>query len=320
MSNPKISIIVPVYNAENYLNRCIDSILSQTFTEFECILVNDCSSDNSLAICKKYEKHDERIKVIHNEKNIGSSLSRKTGLDKATGEYIQFVDSDDWIESDMIEKMYEKAISDNADMVICGYFFEKNNNTKIIEQNINEKKKESIIKDIISRRLKAFVWNKFVKRETFLLVNFPQYNNSEDYFITIQNIYNSKHITTYSLPLYHYCFNEQSLSNNNDRLVLKHNESNLNWHAIVNFLKDKYSQNLHMFEPELSKTINCHKFKFISNSNSKIKYKKQLLKLYPESGFYRFYLIYIFKKRIKSILPNKIILLYKYLKKEKKKI
>ena len=100
-----ISIIVPVYNAEKYLSRCIDSILRQTFADFELILVNDGSSDKSKEICEKYLESDPRIKLI-NQENSGVSAARNTGLDNASGEYIGFVDSDDFIEKNMYEELY----------------------------------------------------------------------------------------------------------------------------------------------------------------------------------------------------------------------
>ena len=113
---PKISVIVPTYNTEQYLPRCIDSILAQTFTDFELILVNDGSSDNSGKICDKYAQKDSRIIVIH-KKNGGVSSARNKGLDIAKGEYITFVDSDDWIDADYINQF----IQEKVDFQICGY-------------------------------------------------------------------------------------------------------------------------------------------------------------------------------------------------------
>lgn len=115
---PKISIIVPVYNVEKYIHRCIDSILHQTFKDFELILVDDGSLDNSGKICDEYAKEDDRIKVIHKE-NGGLSDARNVGLDIAQGEYIAFVDSDDWIEKDMYSILYENIRKYNADISIC---------------------------------------------------------------------------------------------------------------------------------------------------------------------------------------------------------
>lgn len=115
---PLVSIIVPVYNVEKYLRKCVDSILAQTFTDFECILVDDGSTDGSPGICNEYAKKDSRIVVIH-QNNGGLPAARNTGLDRTAGEWIGFVDSDDWCESEMFQFLYENAMKSNADVSIC---------------------------------------------------------------------------------------------------------------------------------------------------------------------------------------------------------
>ena len=117
------SIIVPVYNCEKYIGKCIDSILAQTFQDFELLLVIDGGVDASLMICKDYASRDNRISVIEQE-NQGVSAARNNGLDHATGEYVFFVDSDDWVEPDYLEKLINKAEETDCDIVICGYYGE----------------------------------------------------------------------------------------------------------------------------------------------------------------------------------------------------
>ena len=119
MNNPKVSIIVPVYNVEKYLKCCVDSLLNQTLTEIEVILVDDASPDHCPAICDEYAKHDHRVRVVH-KKNEGLGYARNSGLEVATGEYIAFVDSDDFVELDTYQKLYSKIINTQADAV---YFF-----------------------------------------------------------------------------------------------------------------------------------------------------------------------------------------------------
>ena len=116
---PKISVIVPAYNAEKYLRRCIDSILVQTFTDFELLLVNDGSIDRTDTICNEYAVKESRIRVFH-KKNGGVSSARNLGLDNAKGKYVMFVDSDDYMLSDMSELMISTLNAKNADLVICG--------------------------------------------------------------------------------------------------------------------------------------------------------------------------------------------------------
>ena len=117
---PKISIIVPVYKVEKYLRRCLDSIVAQSFPDWECILVDDGSPDNSGKICDEYAGKDVRFKAIHQE-SAGVSAARNKGLDEAKGEWIGFVDSDDWIEQDMLSDMLLLGQKDNSDIVVCGY-------------------------------------------------------------------------------------------------------------------------------------------------------------------------------------------------------
>lgn len=111
---PKISVIIPVYNVEKYLRECLDSVLVQTFEDFEIICINDASTDGSLKILEEYERCDSRIKIINNEKNIGLGLSRNKGIETACGKYIHFLDSDDWMEPNTYSKLYE--ILENNDL------------------------------------------------------------------------------------------------------------------------------------------------------------------------------------------------------------
>ncbi|MDF2845396.1 MAG: CDP-glycerol:poly(glycerophosphate) glycerophosphotransferase [Herbinix sp.] len=150
-SNFKISIIMPVYNVERYLRACLESVVNQTLEGVEIIVVNDGSKDNSISILNEYEKkHSDRMKVFTTE-NHGVSHARNYGLARATGEYILFVDSDDFIEKDMCEKLYHKAIRDNNDIVICGRYnvYER--------ENIGELKKKSAPTMLINTTLFLFL-------------------------------------------------------------------------------------------------------------------------------------------------------------------
>ena len=130
---PKVSVIVPVYKVEPYLNKCIDSIIAQTFSDIEIILVDDGSPDRCGEICDEYAKIDPRIKVIHKQ-NEGPGIARNAGIDMASGDYITFVDSDDWIKPNMYQLLVDSIISNEADIAICGYFYEfERNGTQVTE-------------------------------------------------------------------------------------------------------------------------------------------------------------------------------------------
>lgn len=166
----KISVIIPVYNVEKYLDKCIQSLLNQTITELEFIFVNDGSPDNSASIIKKYQKKDKRIKLIEKE-NGGQASARNLGLRHASGEYIAFLDSDDYVLENMYEVLYNRAKKDDLDIVICNYFLAYPNK---IEKNINNvtKNKEKVITKEEYITLSPCPWNKIIKREYLKKSNF----------------------------------------------------------------------------------------------------------------------------------------------------
>lgn len=132
MSQPKVSIIVPIYNVEKYLDRCVQSLIHQTLKNIEIILVDDGSPDNCPAMCDEYAKQDNRIKVVH-KKNAGLGMARNSGIEVATGEFVAFVDSDDYVDTSMFELLYKEALKTQADAVFCAYqIHDKNRNGEIL--------------------------------------------------------------------------------------------------------------------------------------------------------------------------------------------
>jgi glycosyltransferase involved in cell wall biosynthesis len=213
---PIISIIVPVYKVEPYLRRCIDSILAQTFTDFECILINDGSPDNCPVICDEYAKKDGRVVVIHQE-NKGVSAARNAGLDKAKGEWIGFVDSDDWCDEGMFQFLYENAIKYDADISIGGFrTVSSDGNAK----NIKHKKSihilngnEAIIKMFAPSAFGGYSWNKFIKSS---LLNHLRYDESKKYMEDVLLFYTLfkyvKRIIYVDIPYYNYVSNTESIT------------------------------------------------------------------------------------------------------------
>jgi glycosyltransferase involved in cell wall biosynthesis len=151
MSSPKVSIIVPVFNVENYLRKCLDSLLNQTLIDIEIICIDDCSTDGCRNVLQEYLRKDIRIKAIFNESNIGQGLSRNKGLKIAQGEYIGFVDGDDWVNKTMFERMYEIGCEGN-EIVGCNYSY-LNFNDEIIRVDINPYTNNPLLKDNIILRL-----------------------------------------------------------------------------------------------------------------------------------------------------------------------
>jgi glycosyltransferase involved in cell wall biosynthesis len=256
MGNPKVSIIVPVYNVEKYLNKCIDSILSQTFTDFECILVDDCSPDNCPKICDEYAQKDSRVKVIHKPQNAGLPLARKTGMEASRGEYIQHTDSDDWIEPDMVETMYEKARSGNYDIVYCDYYNYDRDGHAAYQQSYdfsNDRVKTIKEVGINSQSGGSYLWNKLFKRRLYDNVIFYKENYCEDKCISTQIFYFAETFYHIHQAFYHYRFNPKSLARDKKIWKTRLIEIQINLEHSIDFLKTTYGNDLSMFEEAIEK-------------------------------------------------------------------
>jgi len=184
---PEISIIVPVYNAENYLNDCIDSILVQTFTDFELILVDDGSTDRSGNICDEYTLKDKRIKVIH-KKNGGASTARKVGVEEAGGRYIGWVDADDRIADDMFSVLHDLAVGYNADIAECQYLMIKGDKKLRSgkEEGIVKGSGDFILKQFFSSKMKSSFCIKLYRAELFLKVKWPKRQYHVDTYVNMR--------------------------------------------------------------------------------------------------------------------------------------
>lgn len=217
MITAKISIIVPIYNAEQFLEKCILSIINQEYTNLEIILVNDGSTDNSLEICNSYSKIDDRIIVI-DKQNGGVSSARNCGLDVATGDHIGFVDSDDFISPEMYKILIEKAVENNADITECGYYICTTDN-EIIDKyefydlviNGNYECSYNYIASL--NRTTDFNWNKLYKSHIFEDIRFPNYAYSEDFVVNTKAFYKCYRKIEISGCYYHYVQHEDSAVN-----------------------------------------------------------------------------------------------------------
>ena len=213
---PKLSIIVPIYNVEQYIHKCVDSILNQTFADFELILVDDGSPDGCGAICDEYAQKDKRIKVIH-QKNSGVSVARNSALDVASGTYVMFVDSDDYVEPDLAEKCIRKAEEKDLDIVIFEFFYKLSNGVAA-KNHIDEKyheSKESLLEGILWDKMHNAVWNKLFKRALWDDVRFPVGVSFEDLYVMPEIFLKACQIGYMEEWLYHYnCSNNVSITFN----------------------------------------------------------------------------------------------------------
>ena len=215
MENQLISIIVPIYNVEKYLKKCIESIINQTYKNIEIILVDDGSPDNCGIICDEYSQKDKRIIVIHKE-NGGLSDARNKGIDIAKGDYLTFIDSDDFVNIDYIEKLYNSIKLNNTKLAQCG-ISKVNENNEIIEKlNYDEnyiKTSHEILNELYGKHLieNVVVWNKMYAKELFKNIRFAVGKIHEDEFTTYKLIYYSKNVAIVSDSLYNYRQNNASI-------------------------------------------------------------------------------------------------------------
>lgn len=238
MNSELISVIVPIYNVEKYLRRCIDSIINQTYKNLEIILVDDESPDNSGKICDEYAAIDSRIVVIH-QKNKGLSGARNSGIDIAKGEYIAFVDSDDYIDEKMYETLMHDLKHNNAKMSICGRYYEFEDGRRLQRYKIEDKIKVYNSKDAIveMNNYSSFdmsAWDKLYHRSLWEDIRYPEGKLSEDFFVIFKLLDKAETVVFNPTPLYFYIQRQNSISRN----------KKINW----DFIEASYEQMKYLLE------------------------------------------------------------------------
>lgn len=274
--NNIVSIIVPIYNVEKYLDKCIQSIVNQTYKYIEIILINDGSTDGCLDICRKWSFLDDRIKII-NKKNGGLSDARNTGIVNSSGEYLFFVDSDDWIECNIIERLITLCNKYNSEIAICEYISAYDEDRRINDSNriLDEVKlfnKKDILYNLYNDLYVTTIvsWNKLYKRELFNNINFPVGKIHEDEFTIYKLLYKANKIAYIKDKLYYYRQRQQSIMNTGyswrninrveayyeQMLFMKGIDKNLYMNSI-----ERYSNEIMWSYIKYNKTQNCDKEK-----------------------------------------------------------
>lgn len=229
--NPKVSIVVPCYGVEKYLDRCMKTLVNQSLRDIEIILVDDVSSDRVPQMCDEWAKKDARIKVIHKTKNEGLGLARNTGLEIATGEYVAFVDSDDFVDVKMYDTLYRKATETNADAVYCNCMFYKDEKHQrprmdVTQETVFEGRKEvdDFLLDVVGPKPECShdvkymmsVWHAIFRKELFDKHNIRFVSErqliSEDLVFDIDYLYHCNKVVYLPEAFYYYCDNGASLS------------------------------------------------------------------------------------------------------------
>lgn len=302
--SPVISVVVPVYNAEQYLHQCIDSILNQTFTDFELILVDDGSQDNSGAICDQYAEKDNRIIVIHQE-NKGQAAARNVAISKAKGEWIHFVDSDDLIHPQMLEILYTAAMNEKCDMSVCmrvsqdklplNFFQEQQLNVCTI--NINEVTlKKLFFSDTSSYWV---VWAKLIKKAIVASNLFTEGKIFEDNAVVCKWLYDANKIAMCNNVMYFY----RTENSSTVRSAFSIKKLDYLWALEEQILFYKHLR----YEDMIKLVINTHidfaisKLKFIENSKQLRIYKYKITSFYLKNNLLKHLTKDNFKTLIKIV-------------------
>lgn len=210
----KVSIILPVYNAEQTIKRMLESLRVQTLTDFEVLMIDDGSTDESCMILDEYANKDTRFKVVH-KRNEGVSAARQTGVELALGEYVIHADSDDWVDATMLEELYEKAKVTDADVVICDFYSNTDSKQTICKQQPSKLEPDVVLRELF-QQLHGNCWNKLLRRVCYTKyhVYFPKgINHCEDLLTWVQ-LFQHKDVKIAYLPkaFYHYYNNPNSIT------------------------------------------------------------------------------------------------------------
>ena len=214
---PIISVILPVFNMEKYIDRCVNSVIGQSFSDWELILVDDGSTDGSGNICDEYAKKDSRIRVIH-KKNGGVASARQIGTDEAEGKYSIHCDADDWIDSNMLENMYSEAQKEDADIVVSNFYYNYSNDRECLYKVKVPLVAQDFIKEILYGNSFGGLCHKLIRHSLYKKYNIRYIegvNYCEDVLVLAQLLKNDLHIRYIDKAYYHYCLeNEDSITRN----------------------------------------------------------------------------------------------------------
>lgn len=206
----KVSVLIPIYNVESVFARCLDTVFSQTYGDIDYVFVNDCTPDNSMAVlarkCEQYPHRAASVRIITNSTNQGIAQVRNTLLDNAQGDYVLFVDSDDWIEPDMVELLVGEAVAKNADVVGCDYYEERPGGSAIVAQDYPREHTEAM-KAMTLLKIKGVLWKLLVRRSVLVecQLRFARdIDFGEDYIFCCKLFYYARSFASVKKALYHY--------------------------------------------------------------------------------------------------------------------
>ena len=240
---PKVSIIVPVYGVEKYIERCARSLFEQTLDDIEYLFIDDCTPDRSIEILKsvleEYPNRKDQVIIHRMEKNSGQAAVRKWGMMNATGDYVIHCDSDDWVDVDMYRTMYEKAVEDDADVVVCNYVETNSQSVSKRTKGYCNQTYQGFILDLMYRRVSWALWNKLVKRNLIdNIVCYPSKNLGEDMLLLFQMLKGTEKVMFVSGYYYYYFINPVSITHVDtvEKSVLNFTQAKENYDSVIDYL------------------------------------------------------------------------------------
>ena len=245
---PKVSVLVPVYGVEKYIERCTRSLFEQTLDDIEFIFVDDCTPDRSIEILKsvieklrlRFAEKKYNVRIVRMPTNSGLAAVRRHGIQLATGDYIIHCDSDDWVDVTMYEKMYNKAIEEEADMVVCDYIITDGLSSQKYVKACHSVKPFEFLENMLFQRDPWSLWNKLFKKTAYYKIVYPDNSMGEDMATSIQLITRCRYIAYIPEPLYKYYFNPESITKTNTfaSCVKKYHQLFENSKIVLGFLED----------------------------------------------------------------------------------
>lgn len=247
---PKVSVVIPIYGVEKYIERCARSLFEQTLDDIEFVFVDDCTKDNSmgvlLATIEDYPHRKKQIKILHHKSNKGLSRARETGVNAATGDYIVHCDSDDWLDVNAYSELYEYCIKNNYDIVKAEHFISDGNNHHVVHVfGDDNPRRNNVISYLLSCKGWNSIWDIIVKRSVYLdgHIQFTDDTMLEDFFVVTQLLIKGERIGVLKKPFYYYYQNSNSICHVSDEAVIinKCNQAYRNIGFILKMIHSKYS-------------------------------------------------------------------------------
>lgn len=282
MMSPKVSVIVPIYNVEKYIERCVRSLFEQTLDNIEYIFIDDCSPDRSVdiivSLLEEYPHRAKNVIIKRLDKNVGQAIGRKIGIQLTSGDFVIHCDSDDWIDSNMYKELYDYATKNNCDLVRCNFHREFKNKERISKRlptKVYKDKFQVMSKMMIGNELTSLV-DKLVKRTIVQSdsIIWPDCNMQEDHLLALQYVYYSINIGYMDIAPYHYCYNETSTTrlSNEINYLDRYHQVLSNTNKIIQFLQSVGLEEKFKYE------LICQKFRSRCPLNSLLLYSKYQIK------------------------------------------